>query len=99
MFLRAAAAAGQTRLPAHLAGIVASQAAHTGRDAPVTALEEVLRALIDAEIGARDTSNAASYSRGGRASRRPYERCGRRSAGSSASEWMTWSALDSAAVR
>jgi hypothetical protein len=36
-FLRAAAAAGTTRLPAHLAGIVALEAAH-GRDALVAAL-------------------------------------------------------------
>jgi hypothetical protein len=40
-FLRAAAAAGQTRLPAHLADIVALEAAH-GRDAVIAALERAL---------------------------------------------------------
>ncbi len=40
-FLRAAAAAGQTRLPAHLSDIVALEAAH-GRDALVAALERAL---------------------------------------------------------
>jgi len=40
-FLRAAAAAGQTRLPAHLADIVALEAAH-GRDTLVAALERAL---------------------------------------------------------
>lgn len=56
-FLRAAAAAGQTRLPAHLADIVALQAAH-GREALVAALGRALtfrrftaddiRAILDA---------------------------------------------------
>jgi hypothetical protein len=40
-FLRAAAAAGQTRLPAHLADIVALEAAH-GRGTLVAALERAL---------------------------------------------------------
>lgn len=40
-FLRAAAAAGQSRLPAHLADIVTLEAAH-GRDALVAALERAL---------------------------------------------------------
>jgi hypothetical protein len=40
-FLRAAAAAGQSRLPAHLADIVALEPAH-GRDALVAALERAL---------------------------------------------------------
>ncbi len=40
-FLRAAAAAGQTRLPAHLADIVALEAAH-GRDVVVAALQRAL---------------------------------------------------------
>lgn len=40
-FLRAAAAAGQTRLPAHLGEIVALEAAH-GRDVLVAALERAL---------------------------------------------------------
>jgi hypothetical protein len=40
-FLRAAAAAGQTRLPAHLGDIVALEAAH-GRDLVVAALERAL---------------------------------------------------------
>lgn len=40
-FLRAAAAAGQTRLPAHLADIVALEAAH-GRDTVIAALERAL---------------------------------------------------------
>jgi hypothetical protein len=40
-FLRAAAAAGQTRLPAHLADIVALEAAH-GRDLVVAALQRAL---------------------------------------------------------
>jgi hypothetical protein len=40
-FLRAAAAAGQTRLPAHLADIVALEAAH-GRDVVVSALQRSL---------------------------------------------------------
>jgi transposase len=41
-FLRAAAAAGTTRLPSHLAGIVALEAAH-GRDALVAALRRATR--------------------------------------------------------
>lgn len=40
-FLRAAAAAGQSRLPAHLADIVALEAAH-GRDSVVAALQRAL---------------------------------------------------------
>jgi hypothetical protein len=40
-FLRAAAAAGQSRLPAHLCDIVALEAAH-GRDALVAALQRAL---------------------------------------------------------
>lgn len=40
-FLRAAAAAGVTRLPAHLADIVALEAAH-GRDTVVAALQRAL---------------------------------------------------------
>jgi transposase len=56
-FLRAAAAAGTTRLPTHLAGIVALEAAH-GRDALVAALRRAtqfrrftagdVRAILDA---------------------------------------------------
>jgi hypothetical protein len=49
-FLRAAAAAGQTRLPAQLADIVALEAAH-GRDPVVAALE---RALLFRRFGGDD---------------------------------------------